>query len=162
MGSLRLLRLLWVLHIGGVILWGAALLGDELLPLAARSVSPADRLLLASAYRLGVALSEPLTLSAYFLTVISGALSALLGPWGLFRWYWLMVKYLLTAFLIFTGEVFLGPARVELAALAARGFDVSGISVQAALWRRLHLAVLFLLLVISHLKPWGKVSESER
>ncbi len=162
MSSVRLLRLLWVLHLVGVILWASALLSDELLPLAARAVSPADRLLLASAYRLGVALSEPLTLLAYFLTVVSGALSALWGPWGLFRWYWLLVKYALTLFLILTGEAFLGPARVELAALAARGLDLSGAWTQAAVWRRLHLAVLFLLLVISHLKPWGKMSENGR
>lgn len=138
------------------------MIGDELLPLAARSVSPADRAFLASSYRLGVALAEPLTLAAYFLTVISGAASALWGPWGLFRWHWLLVKYVLTAFLILTGEVFLGPARVELAALAAKGLDVSEAWAQVVLWRRLHLAVLFLLLVISHLKPWGKVSGSER
>lgn len=93
----------------------------------------------------------------------SGVLSGLLSPWGLFRHYWVVVKFLLTLLIL----AVLVLHAVPISAMAERavtwGFGAEGVATDGMLAQRLQLVMasgagLFALMavtVLSVFKPHG-------
>ncbi|MFE4514164.1 DUF2269 domain-containing protein [Kitasatospora sp. NPDC056783] len=150
-----------VLHVVASVSWLALMLCLLTLALAALTAGDADRL--RTAYRamglLGDALVPPLSL----LTFLSGVVLALGTSWGLFRYYWVSVKFWLT----------LGAMVASVLALTARLHDAvrvvdahpSGpitvaelglVRYTTVIVPAVALALYLFMVVLSVYKPWGR------
>ena len=85
------------------------------------------------------------------------------SPWGFFRHWWIVIKWVLTSAMILFGIFFLGPWVDRTATLAAeRGLVALGDPLYTATALRvlgfsvLQIALLVFMLFLSTFKPFGK------
>jgi hypothetical protein len=86
-----------------------------------------------------------------FASLASGLVLALSTPWGLGRYWWVLVKCGIAGALTATGLTFLVP---QLPALVAGGGEPAGM--QTLIARVLALVLLLAATGLSVIKPWGK------
>jgi hypothetical protein len=94
-------------------------------------------------------------------TLLTGIVLSVGTLWGLFRYWWIMVKMVLTVAVIATGVVFVGTwteAALAEPTAAANG-SASAWLIGAAIT---HLLMLGAATVISVLKPWGQIGGSRQ
>lgn len=93
---------------------------------------------------------------------VTGILLSIWSKWGLFRYYWILVKEGLT--LLSIGLNFWGMYRWTLEALTLKQENGTGefFVVEAELWTGILLQIISLVImyVISVFKPWGKRLET--
>ena len=96
-----------------------------------------------------------------FAALATGILEALATPWGLFRYYWVVTKLLLTlvaTFLLLMHEnVIARAARLVSGAVATQLFATEFVPLKIELVRKSALAIVLLLgiTVLGIYKPWG-------
>jgi hypothetical protein len=88
-------------------------------------------------------------------SLISGVACSLGTEWGLFRYYWIVVKLLITAPAVFLMLVHLAPVRYAAQAAAA-GISTTGLQAQLVGYAVVALIVLLTATVLSTYKPRGK------
>lgn len=99
-------------------------------------------------------------------TVVTGILLSLLTSWGLFKYWWILVKEILTIFSIVVGIVGIYfwslnavtiTSEIGLHAFTNSVFVVN----EYQLWTGIILQVIFLVMmtIISVFKPWGKMKQ---
>lgn len=97
--------------------------------------------------------------------LLSGLVQSLGTPWGLFRHWWILVKFLLTIFAIFVllrhMEVVSRMARIAAAA-AFSGADFRALQIQLLIHPSGGLLVLLAAMTLSVLKPWGMTPYGRR
>lgn len=103
----------------------------------------------------------PLSLAA----LLSGLVQSLGTPWGLFRHWWIVVKFLLStgATIVLLGHM---EAVSRISGIAANttlsGADFRGLRVQLVLHAAGGLLVLFAVTGLSLFKPWGMTTYARR
>ncbi|MFN8632682.1 MAG: hypothetical protein U0893_02420 [Chloroflexota bacterium] len=93
-------------------------------------------------------------------TLVTGIVLSLATAWGLFRYWWIVVKLVLTVAVIATGVGFVGAWTAS--ALAATSLDANANAASAWLIgaAAVHLLMLGAATVISVLKPWGRIGQA--
>lgn len=107
----------------------------------------------------GLAIIVPASL----VSAVSGLLLALAGEWGLFRYYWVLVKFVLSTLIVIALLVhqFIAiGAAARIAAATAPGLrpDVGRFGSQLVVDAGLALVVLLVITAISVIKPWGRTA----
>ena len=108
----------------------------------------------------------PLSVAA----LITGVTLALGTPWGLVRYYWVFVKFVLTAGATVAVIFALRPKLAEAAGLALRspdgGFPDAGafgsLQVELIVAPSVALTILLSATILSVVKPWGRTSYGRR
>lgn len=97
------------------------------------------------------------------LCLLTGVVYGLFTNWGFFKHRWLIVKWVLTVFIIVFGTFYMGPRVKENvvvgAALMSGSGDVAAYweNVAASTWSgALQLVLLAVVVVVSVFKPWKK------
>lgn len=98
---------------------------------------------------------------------LSGCLLCWGTKWGFFKWYWVAIKFVLTAILVVFGATCLGPWINQAAAIAAEQ-GASGVQdlgfrrlySRLCLWGSLQMAVLLAIFWLSVFKPWSRIRKS--
>ena len=88
-------------------------------------------------------------------SLLSGIVSSLGTPWGLFRHYWVLVKLLLTVFALVVLLVQLRPIRMAAAAATGTGGDLGTLKIQLVVHAAGGLLVLLVATALSVYKPRG-------
>jgi hypothetical protein len=96
-------------------------------------------------------------------TLVTGFILSIRTQWGVTRYYWVIVKEVLTICLIFTGIFFLSDWLSELLAIAET-HGASAIGHQEFIMRRnqllaggfFNISAMVFMVIISVIKPWGK------
>ena len=154
--SPRLRKLALTAHLTFSIGWLGTV--SAFLAIAIAGIASEDATLVRAAYLAMRLLVSYVILPAAFVSLLTGLVSALGTKWGLFRHYWVVIKFLLTGVTILVLFVQLKPIG-DLADLAAD--PNSSIAVLRSPARRplVHaaggIAVLLLIQVIGVYKPWG-------
>ena len=95
-------------------------------------------------------------------TLATGIVLSVGTAWGLFRYWWIVAKLVLTVAVIVTGVAFVGAWTEE----AVRGTVAGASGASASLWligaAVAHVLMLSAATVISVLKPWGQVRPAAR
>lgn len=97
------------------------------------------------------------------LSLLTGCLLCWLTNWGFFKHYWIIVKIIATVSLIVIGTIWLGPWVNELTAIS-QGESINALqnSIYQFDWKGaviggiLQTTAVFIIIVISTLKPWGR------
>ncbi|WFE31515.1 hypothetical protein [Micromonospora sp. WMMD975] len=87
-----------------------------------------------------------------------GTASALLTPWGLLRWRWVLVKFALTTVMLGLVLLLLTPRIRHLGALA--GAADTHLRVDLVVPPAVSTALLLVATVLSTYKPWGRLRRS--
>jgi hypothetical protein len=92
-------------------------------------------------------------------SLFTGLIQSLCTPWGLFRHYWILVKFLLTIGATVLLFLHLQPAH-ELAEAALNGSitnpNFQALRIRVITEAALALVVLYIAIVLSIYKPWGR------
>ncbi len=101
------------------------------------------------------------------LALATGLIQALGTEWGLFKHYWVLVKFILTllatlALLLHQYTAVAAAAQKALAAPPGMLPDVGGLGTQLVVDAGLALAVLIGITVLSVFKPWGPTQYGQR
>ena len=155
----------WVLafHIGFAALWTGTVLSMFLISLRNNSTANADILFaLNSAINL---LDDFIVIPAAIGSVVTASLLCWQTNYGFFKFYWVITKWILTTGLIVFGTFWLFPWGTTAEAIAQTEglgafnnsiytFDAKGVLIGSVI----QVAFLFVIIVISTLKPWGRRS----
>lgn len=108
-------------------------------------------------------LAQWLVLPAALLTLVTGLMLSLLTNWGLFKWYWIIVKVIVTPLAIgletFALDSVLDKAvAITAAPASALLLDPNFVSMKGQMFQALipHLITMSAIVVISVIKPWGQ------
>lgn len=97
------------------------------------------------------------------LCLLTGVVYGLFTPWGFFKHRWIVVKWILTIFMILFGTFYMGPRVSDNVVIASE--LVSGVGDAASYWRNvadcawsgaLQILLLAVIVVVSVFKPWKK------
>jgi hypothetical protein len=153
----------WVLsfHIGFAALWTGTVLSMFLIALRNDRTANADILFALS----GVVnlLDDFIVIPAAIGSVVTATILCWQTNYGFFKFYWVITKWVLTTGLIMVGTFWLSPWGIMAEAIAqSEGlgafnnsvyrFDAKGVLIGAAI----QVSLLFGIIVISTLKPWGR------
>src|SRR5882724_4406128 len=156
----RLRNLALTVHITSSVGWLGAVAG--FLPLSIAGMVSRDAELVRGVYLamnlVGWSIIVPLSLAA----LASGLIQAFGTEWGLFRYYWVLVKFLLTVFatvalLLHQFTAVAGAARRVSQTVPGIFPHVGGLGPQLVADAGLALLVLLVITALSVFKPWGKI-----
>ncbi len=159
-------RWLLVLHLvfSGIMLGGAVIF----LVLSIVAASTSDEGVLKACYTAMHVLAASSVRASAIGTAVTGILLSILTQWGLFRFYWIIVKEVLTLAAILVGPVGMYFWTLKAMTLTtAQGFGAfhdPAFSVNSAqMWTGIILQVISLaaMFVISVFKPWGQRKKQE-
>ncbi|HEY9664168.1 MAG TPA: hypothetical protein V6C65_37465 [Allocoleopsis sp.] len=153
----------WVLafHIGFAALWTGTVLSMFLIAFRNNSTANADILFaLNSVINL---LDDFIVIPAAIGSVVTATLLCWQTNYGFFKFYWVITKWILTTGLIVFGTFWLFPWGTTAEAIAQTEglgafnnpiytFDTKGVLIGSVI----QVAFLFVIIVISTLKPWGR------
>ncbi len=100
--------------------------------------------------------------------MITGLLLSVLTQWGLFRFYWIIIKEIISVLCIVVGVIISGWNDEALSLTVLRGFQVFHNPLYLTDRTLMFLGISFQLLslsaviVISVFKPWGQRKRSEK
>jgi hypothetical protein len=134
--------------------WFGIVLAKLVLEIVAGSTG--DLSLARAGFVFASALDRELFPQAAVMTLVTGVVLSLATPWGLFKYWWIVVKLALTVAVIATGVAFVG-AWAEKGIVAAADGDVAAVSIRLIGAAVVHLLMLGAATVISVLKPWGQI-----
>ncbi|WP_312115688.1 hypothetical protein [Brevibacillus reuszeri] len=163
MGKLSLNQKKWLLL--AHLLFSSIMLGGAVifLVLSIVAATTTDAGIIAASYRVMHVLSTTSVRASTIGTIVTGVLLSVWTHWGLFRYYWLIAKEVLTVFAIALGPIGMyvwtlpGSSAVMSDGLGAmQNPSILVNSVQ--LWTGIILQVLSLaaIFLLSVFKPWGK------
>ncbi|MEV6290518.1 DUF2269 domain-containing protein [Streptomyces sp. NPDC051896] len=150
-----------VVHVVASVGWLALMLC--LLILGATALATDDAGTLRTAYRAMGMLGDPLIVPLSLLTLLSGVVLSVGTPWGLFRYYWVAVKFWLTLAAT-AASVFALTARLHEAVHAVQRHPTGPIAAMHLGFVRYDTVIvpavallLYLAMVaLSVFKPWGR------
>ena len=150
------------LHLTFSIGWIGAIVA--FLALAIAGVTGRDAQIVRGAYLLMPLLISYVIVPLAFTSLLTGLVLSLGTKWGLFRYYWVVTKFVLTSFAVIILMVQIGPIN-RLAALATET-TWSGAVVLEAKRPLIHavggLVVLLVVQVLGLYKPWGTTPYGSR
>jgi len=161
----RLRRLAFTAHITLSIGWLGAVAGFLVLSLA--GLTSRDAEVVRAAYLAMDMIGRFVIVPMSFAALATGLLQALGTEWGLFRYYWVLVKFVLTTFATFLLLLHQYTAVAEAAkrvAATAPGTlpDVGNLGTQLIKDAGLGLVALLVIIVLSVYKPWGLTHYGQR
>ena len=153
----RLRSALLTAHVTSAVGWLGAV--AAFLVLAIAGLKGADAQLARGAYLSMDLIYRAMIVPIGLIALATGLVQALATPWGLFRHYWVLVKFLLTVgasilMLVHVTAVQKAAARV-LESDPSGGVDVGRVGVQLAGDSGLALLVLLTTTILAIYKPWG-------
>jgi len=91
-------------------------------------------------------------------TVITGLLLSILTKWGLFRFYWIITKEIITLICLALGFIFIYYWTLNGIHLSADSINEDFITnhYQLMIWIIIQVSLLAILFIISVFKPWGQ------
>jgi hypothetical protein len=98
-------------------------------------------------------------------SLVSGLIESLGTPWGLFRHYWVLVKFLLTIFatiVLLAKMPLIGYAARRAAETTLSRADFHAVGIQLAVHAAGGLLVVLVVTALSVYKPWGLTRYGER
>lgn len=104
-------------------------------------------------------------LPACFGTLITGIIQSLATQWGLFRYYWILIKFLLTILATIVLLLHMQPIRYMadmVAGVTISDSDLHGLRVQLIADAGAALLVLLVATTLSVYKPWGLTAYGKR
>ena len=153
----------WVLsfHIGFAALWTGAVLSMSLI--AFRNNATANGDILFALNSIINLLDDFIVIPAAIGSVVTATILCWQTNYGFFKFYWVITKWILTTGLIIFGTFWLSPwgntaeAIAQVEGLGAFNnfiymFDAKGVLIGSLI----QVAFLFVIIVISILKPWGR------
>ncbi|HEY0454005.1 hypothetical protein [Actinophytocola sp.] len=149
-------RNVWqILHIMSAVGWLGILLST--LALCMTGLFTTSQARAHTAYDAAVLIADTFFAPATLLTLLSGLVLALGTKWGLFRFYWVVVKLVIGLALVVAGTMTLGSTIAESAAAAGSwpmeyGAKIGPVGMIAVL-----AALTLVALVLSVAKPWGRI-----
>jgi hypothetical protein len=165
--SLGLRTLVLAIHVLVGVGWSGIVAAKLVLEVAA-ATSP-DRAMDPVAYVFMATLDRVAFPPAAMATLVTGLVLSIGTAWGLFRYWWIVVKLVLTVAVIVTGVAFVGawtqaalaaasdPAAAELAGPGIGSPDRWLIGAGVA-----HLLMLGAATVVSVYRPWGRIRPDQR
>ncbi len=150
-------KLLLSCHIATSVSWIGAVFCFLVLTIAAGRSSSSEAVngIYSAINLIGLYVIVPLSLGA----LVTGLFQALFTPWGLFRHYWVFIKFVLTVFatLALLLHQFTAVSRAaEIAALGEwQSVELGQLRVQLIADSGLAILVLMAALLLSIFKPWG-------
>ena len=163
--SPRLRKMAFTAHVTFSVGWLGAVAGFLVLSVA--GVTSRDAEVVRGAYLsmdlIGRFVIVPMSLAA----LATGLLQALGTEWGLFRYYWVMMKFIMTMFatfllLLHQFTAVAGAARRVSAAAPGTWPDVARLGPQLVGDAGLGLSALLVITVLSVYKPWGLIRYGQR
>ena len=126
------------------------------LALAVIGLTSQDALTVRGAYLVMEPAARLVLVPLAFASLLTGVISSLVSPWGLFRHYWVLAKLLITAFATIVLQIYLGTFRY-MASMAADPSVELGVvrSPSPRLHSVLALLVLLISTVLAVYKPRG-------
>ena len=108
-------------------------------------------------------LDDWVVIPAANLSLLTGALICWLTVWGFFKFYWVIIKWIMTVTLITFGSFWLGPWTNAMTSISDAErlqalnnplfmFDTKGIVIGGSI----QILSLIFIFIISFLKPWGR------
>ena len=98
-------------------------------------------------------------------TWVTGTFLAWRTNWGLFKWYWVALKFISTTAMVLFGAICLGPWITETATIArSAGLDAlqdarfHTTTTRSLIWGTVQTAVLAGIIFLSIFKPWGRIA----
>lgn len=153
----------WVLsfHIGFAALWTGTVISMLLIALKNQSTDNAEVLFALNA--IINLLDDVVVIPAAIGSVVTATILCWQTNYGFFKFYWVIVKWILTTGLIIVGTFWLGPWGKATEAIARTDgmgaienplyqFDANGVLIGSIV----QVSFLFGIIVISTLKPWGR------
>ncbi len=98
-------------------------------------------------------------------SLLSGIVQSLGTPWGLFRYYWVLAKLLLTTFatvVLLVKMPLIGYAARRAAEAASSSADLHTVGIQLAVHATGGMLVLLVITALSVYKPWGLTGYGRR
>jgi hypothetical protein len=100
-----------------------------------------------------------------FASLLSGIVQSMSTPWGLFRHYWVLVKFLLTTFaaiVLLAKMPLIGYAARRAAETTSSSVDLHTVGIQLAVHATGGMLVLLVITALSVYKPWGLTRYGQR
>ncbi|MDL5158607.1 hypothetical protein [Actinomycetospora termitidis] len=107
-------------------------------------------------YQMTWSMEEYLIIPGAFSALGTGVLLSLLTPWGLAKYWWVLVKLVLTVGIIVYSTLYIGVWSIESIEATTAGSPVSPVATHLALGPLPSLAAFLLMTWASVAKPWGK------
>lgn len=147
MSKLGMLQKKWLLLVH--LIFSSIMLGGAVifLVLSIVAASTADESVYSACYTVMHVLSQTSVRASTIGTIVTGVLLSVGTHWGLFRYYWVIAKEVLTLV-----AIVVGPIGMYMWTLPARADDL-GVMWTGIILQVISLAAIFCLSV---LKPWGK------
>lgn len=135
------------------------------LALAIAALTHPDTQIVRAAYLAMDLIARFVVLPLAFASLSTGLIQSLGTPWGLFRHYWVLAKFLLTVFatvvLLAKMELIGHAARLAASATLPRA-DLRAVGIELAVHAAGGLLVLLVPTVLSIYKPWGLTPYGQR
>lgn len=153
----RRFRQAWlIVHVVSSVGW----LGVELaaLALCLTGLAATDPATVHAMFTAASVLAETMLLPAAILVAVSGLVLSLGTKWGLFRYYWVVVKLAIGGALFVASAFTLEAALATATDLTARGAPLGGEGVSLAGMMAVIAILALTATVVSIVKPWGRIN----